>query len=193
MDRLSEGNLRAIFSPPPISNHSKALNKCMCFCVHYLFIFIYLAKHCLFWNTLVCVPIADAVTRKAVETGTRLHQTLWSLTGKAARGFFLCLWTGEWVSEWVSVWVTKWMSDWVDERAHGRASEQTSSLPVCQTAQLGWLASYSPQCGNCGWFCVSGWGASFPGTCAPRGGHHLDRVCSITGGSITRGSCWEYT
>lgn len=106
---------------------------------------------------------------------------------------FLCFVNGEWVSEWVCVWVTKWMSDWVDEQAHGWDREQMSSLPVCQTAQLGWLASYSSQCGNCGWFCVSGWGASFPGTCALRGGHHLDRVCSITGGSITRGSCWEYT
>lgn len=41
-----------------------------------LFIYFYLfSKVLLVLKHTVYVPIADAVTRKAVETGTRLHQT----------------------------------------------------------------------------------------------------------------------
>lgn len=192
-DRLSEGNLMVIFTPHFKSTQIRVIHAWFFF-VHYLFICIYCAKYRLPCNTLFYVFVADAVTRKAVETGTRLPQTQWSLTGRPCAAFSFSVFANrEWVSEWVSVRLTKCMSDWVDEQAHGWASEQISPLPLYQTAQLGWLASYSPQCGNCGWLCVSGWGVSFPSTCALRGGHHLDRVCSVTGGSITRGSCWEYT
>ena len=100
------------------------------------------------WLTHVsCLPIADAVTRKAVETGTRLHQTLWSLTGKAAREqlllLLLCLWTSRWMSERVND---------SEERVHvGWAGEQVLPLPVCQTAQLGLpCVLRGPQCGNRG-------------------------------------------
>lgn len=42
-----------------------------------LFIYFYLfSKVLLVLTHTVYAPIADAVTRKAVETGTRLHQTL---------------------------------------------------------------------------------------------------------------------
>lgn len=42
-----------------------------------LFIYFYLfSKVLLVLTHAVCAPTAGAVTRKAVETGTRLHQTL---------------------------------------------------------------------------------------------------------------------
>lgn len=152
------------------------------------FFFIYLFSIACPQTHLYVFFAAGAATRKAVETGTRLRQTPWSSTGRLHAAPSLCVWTRERVSERVSDQIFERLSGWA-----GEAGEQTSSLLARQTAQLGWLASYSPQCGNGGWLPVSGRGASFPGTCAPRGGHHLDGVCSITGGSITRGSCWENT
>lgn len=175
-DRLSEGNLMAI--SPQYQNHSKALNKCMWFYVHYLFIFIYLAKYCLFWHMLSVLlqPVLWQEKLWKQERDSIRPCDHWQVGSSSVFSN----------GEWVRVWPTKWMSDWVDELVN-------KWVPSQRARRLSWadLHLRCPQCGNCGWSCVSGWGASFPGTRAPRGGHHLDRVCSITGGSITRGSWWE--
>lgn len=145
MDRLSEGNVMVFFFSPQYQNQFKALNKCMWFCVHYLFIFIYLAKYCLLWYipSMFLQPMLWQEKLWKQERDSIRPCDHWQVGLLCVRLFFpvFCERGGKWVSEWVCVWVTKWMSDWVDEQAHGWDSEQMSSLPVCQTAQLGWLAS----------------------------------------------------